>query len=373
MDRYLLTPGPLTTAEKTRRAMLRDWGSRDGDFKALTARVRERVAGIAGAGVDMGATHSCVPIQGSGTFAIEAAIGTLVPPNGKLLALVNGSYGRRIVRIAEIIGRDCAVYETEEDTPPDVAHLDGLLKADSAVTHVMAVHCETTSGILNPLSDIAATVAANGRALLIDAMSSFGALPLDVGDTPCDAIVASANKCLEGVPGLGVVLAARNALDAAAGNAHSLSLDLHDQWKAFESSGEWRFTPPTHVIAAFDAALSAHEAEGGCAGRLARYRRNCDVLLEGMRRLGFVSFLPDALQAPIIVTFHMPADPAFDFARFYDALAARGYVIYPGKLTKKPSFRIGCIGQVDETVMRGVVAAVAEVMAEMGVKNGAPR
>lgn len=368
MNRYLLTPGPLTTAEETRRAMLRDWGSRDADFKALTARVRERVAAIAGGT----GTHSCVPVQGSGTFAIEAAIGTFLPRDGKMLALVNGAYGRRIVQIARLLGRAVETYETDEDTPPDPARLDALLKADPGITHVMAVHCETTSGILNPIEDIAAVVAANGRRLLIDAMSSFGALPLDVRNTPCVAIVASANKCLEGVPGLGFVVAETGALEESAGNSHSLSLDLHDQWRGLESTGEWRFTPPTHVIAAFDAALTAYEAEGGQEGRLARYRRNCAVLVDGMRGMGFAPFLPDDLQAPIIVTFHMPADPAFDFSRFYDALAERGYVIYPGKLTRKPSFRIGCIGQVDEAVMRGAVAAVAAVMESMGVKDGAP-
>jgi len=191
-------------------------------------------------------------------------------------------------------------------------------------------------------------------------------LALDLAATPCEAMAASANKCLEGVPGIGVVIARRAALAAAEGNAPSLSLDLYDQWRGFEATGEWRFTPPTHVMAAFDQALEEHAREGGVAGRGARYSANCRVLVDGMRALGFETFLPDALQAPIIVTFHAPTDPRFDFARFYDALAARGFLIYPGKLTAAPSFRIGCIGRLDEAVMRAVVGAVAEVMAEIG-------
>jgi 2-aminoethylphosphonate-pyruvate transaminase len=360
---YLLTPGPLTTAAATRQAMARDWGSRDHDFKALTARVRARLVALA----DGGEEFTCVPIQGSGTYAVEAAVGTLVQRSGKALVLVNGAYGHRIARICQMLGRAFAVYETDEDAPPDPARLDDILADEPDVTHVIAVHCETTSGILNPLAEVAAVVAQRRRRLIVDAMSSFGALPLAARALPCEAVVASANKCLEGVPGIGFAVIRKDALAGCKGNAQSLSLDLHDQWQGFEKTGEWRFTPPTHVLAAFDAALAAHADEGGVAGRGARYARNCRALVDGMRRLGFATFLPDALQAPIIVTFHTPADERFDFRRFYDALHARGFVIYPGKLTRAPSFRIGCIGQVDDQVMRGAVAAVGEVAREMGL------
>ncbi len=362
-DRYLLTPGPLTTAPETRQAMLRDWGSRDDDFIALTARIRERLVALAGAA----GSHDCVMLPGSGTFAIEAAIGSLVPASGKLLVLVNGAYGHRIARICEVFGRAFATSETAEDTPPDPARLDRLLADDPTITHVAAVHCETTSGILNPIAEIADVVRRNDRRLLIDAMSSFGAIPLDVGAVPCDAVIASANKCLEGVPGISFVIAGTEALAAASGNAPSLSLDLHAQWAAMEKTGEWRFTPPTHVVAALDTALALHAAEGGVAGRGARYRDNCRILIEGMRGLGFETYLADHLQTPIIVTFRTPSDANFDFTTFYDSLHRRGFVIYPGKLTRIDSFRIGCIGDVGASVMEGVVRAVAETVAEMGV------
>jgi 2-aminoethylphosphonate-pyruvate transaminase len=299
-------------------------------------------------------------------------IGTLVPPAGKLLVLVNGAYGRRVVRICEYYRRACAVQETPEDRPVDPGALDAALAADPGITHVLVVHCETTSGILNPIEEVAAVTARRGRRLLIDAMSAFGAIPLDARRVAFDAVVASANKCLEGVPGVGFAIVRREALEEARGQAPSLSLDLHDQWTAMEKNGQWRFTPPTHVIAALDRALDQHAAEGGVAGRGARYRRNCALLVEGLRAMGFQTLLPDRLQAPIIVTVRMPADPKFDFEAFYERLGRRGYVIYPGKLTVADSFRIGCIGALGEAEMKGVLAAIRDVMGEMGVRSGAP-
>ena len=362
-DPILLTPGPLTTSPSTKEVMLHDWGSRDAEFIRMNARVRERLLELAGAR----GTHVCVPLQGSGTFIVEAMIGTLVPPTGKLLVLVNGAYGQRMVRICQYYRRAVAALETAEDTPVDPGALDAALAADPDVTHVAAVHCETTSGVLNPIEAIAAVTARHGRRLLVDAMSAFGALPLDAATVPFDALVASSNKCLEGVPGVGFAVVRATALEAAKGQAPSLSLDLHDQWVVMERTGQWRFTPPTHVIAALDRALVEHAAEGGVAGRGGRYRGNCRILVDGLRALGFQTLLPDAIQAPIIVTVRTPADPRFEFEKFYDALSRRGFVIYPGKLTVAESFRIGCIGRVGEAEMRGVLGAIAEILDDMGV------
>ncbi|HXJ80638.1 MAG TPA: 2-aminoethylphosphonate--pyruvate transaminase, partial [Candidatus Methylomirabilis sp.] len=352
-DSWLLTPGPLTTAASTKRAMLHDWGSRDGVFIAMTARVRQRLAEIAGGG-DLVA----VPLQGSGTFVVEAALGTFVPRAGKVLILVNGAYGARMARICQVASRARVVLETPEDVPPAPVAVDAALAADPTITHVAVVYCETTSGILNPVADIADVVAGRGRRLLVDAMSAFGALPLDMGTLRADAVMASSNKCLEGVPGIGFVVARPDVLRESEGNAHSLSLDLHDQWRYMERTGQWRFTPPTHVLAALDHALDLFAAEGGTAGRGARYARNCRVLVDGLRELGFVTLLPDHLQAPIIVTVRTPADPRFDFEVFYQALQRRGFVIYPGKLTVADSFRVGCIGSIGEVEMRGALVAM---------------
>ena len=367
-DSWLLAPGPLTTAGTTKQAMLHDWGSRDTEFIAMSARVRRRLVEIAGGG-DLVA----VPLQGSGTFVVEAALGTFVPRAGKILILINSAYGARMVKMCQVMGRALTTIETPEDVPASPAAVDAALAADRGITHVAVVYCETTSGILNPVSAIADVVAARGRRLLIDAMSAFGALPLDMGKIPCEAVMASSNKCLEGVPGIGFLVARPAALCECEGNAHSLSLDLHDQWRYMERTGQWRFTPPTHVLAAFDHALERFVVEGGVSGRGARYAQNCRILVDGLRDLGFVTLLPDHLQAPIIVTVRTPADLRFDFESFYQALQRRGYVIYPGKLTVADSFRVGCIGSLGEAEMRGALAAMRAALEEMGVTNRGPK
>lgn len=364
-DPWLLTPGPLTTSPTVKQAMLHDLGSRDARFIAINRQVRERLVEIVGGT----GSHVCVPLQGSGTFVVEAMISTFLPASGKLLVLVNGAYGRRIAKICEVAGHACATLEWGEDQPVDPEALDRALAEDGTVTHVAVIHCETTSGVLNPVKAVADVVQKHGRRLLIDAMSAFGALALDARDVFFDAVVASSNKCLEGVPGLGFCLARREALEETKGNCPSLSLDLHDQWKAMEGNGQWRFTPPTHAILAFHQALEEFAVEGGQPGRGGRYAENCRILVEGMRRLGFRTLLPDALQAPIIVTFLMPADPRFHFQTFYDRLSERGFVIYPGKLTVAETFRIGCIGRLGRSEMEAALQAIREVLAEMGVSD----
>jgi 2-aminoethylphosphonate-pyruvate transaminase len=367
-DPLLLTPGPLTTSRAVKQVMVHDWGSRDAEFIRINRAVLDRITEIAG-GVG---THTTVGMQGSGTFAVEAMLTSFVPRNGKVLLIVNGAYGKRAAKICEIAGRAFTILETPEDTPPDLAKLETTLRDDKAITHVFVVHCETTSGILNPVKEIAAIVAKAGRRLLVDAMSAFGAIALDAKTVQYDALAASSNKCLEGVPGMGFVVCRIDALKETKGNATTLVLDLYDQWQAMEKTGQWRFTPPIHVIVSLNKAIEEYLAEGGVAGRGGRYANNCRILVDGMRALGFRTLLPDELQAPIIVTFHMPADPNFVFQTFYDRLKERGYVIYPGKLTVADSFRIGCIGRLDANHMRGALAAVREILSEMGVSRCSP-
>ena len=366
---YLLTPGPLTTSIEVKRAMLRDWGSWDEDFRDLTADLRRRLLALLGDGAD---AYECIPMQGSGTFGVEAMLGTFLPRDGKILVLSNGAYGARAAETVRYLGRELTVIDKGDYLPPRGEEVSAAIAADPAITHVLAIHCETSSGILNPLAEIATATAATGRKLLIDSMSAFGAIALQPSEIPFEAMVSSANKCIEGVPGFGFVLARRDALEASRGNAHSLSLDLHAQWTAMEKTGQWRYTPPTHVVAAFIEALRIHQAEGGVTARGARYAANRDILVAGMRDIGFETLLDDRWLSPIIVTFFSPADPAFDFARFYELMKRQGYIIYPGKLTVADSFRIGCIGRMDGAVMEGVIAAAAAALAEMGVGNAAP-
>jgi 2-aminoethylphosphonate-pyruvate transaminase len=364
-DPLLLTPGPLTTGKRVKEVMVHDWGSRDATFLKINSEVLTRLPEIVNGQGD----YVTVPMQGSGTFAVEAMLTTFVPANGKVLLLINGAYGHRAKKILDIAKRATVVHETPEDTPPDLGAVEQLLKADAAITHIFTIHCETTSGILNPIVALGALAQKYRKGYLIDSMSAFGALPLDASQIKPDAIAASSNKCIEGVPGLGFVIARRAAIEATVGNATTLVLDLHDQWKNFEKTGQYRFTPPIHVIVSFHQALMEFFEEGGQPGRGKRYSENCRVLIDGMRALGFQPLLGDNLQAPIIVTFRMPADPNFKFQAFYDALKERGYVIYPGKLTVADSFRIGCIGRLYPDHMRGALAAIRDILNEMGVKS----
>jgi len=367
-DPILLTPGPLTTSLATKMAMLRDWGSWDSSFNTVTARLREKLTAI----LDAADTHVCVPLQGSGTFAAEGAINTLLPRDGHLLVLINGAYGKRLARLATTMGRKVSTFETADEVPTTAADVERLLKADPSITHVGVIHCETSTGIENPLQAIAQVVAREGRRLIVDAMSSFGALPIDARTTPFDALIAASGKCIEGPPGMGFVFVRRDVLEKCAGNSTSLSLDLHDQWVYMEKTTQWRFTPPTHVVVALDTALDQFIAEGGQPARFARYAANCATLLSGMREMGFRSFLPAAIQAPIIVTFHAPADSRYEFKAFYERVRDRGFVLYPGKLTQVETFRVGCIGAIGPTEMRHAVNAIRDSLADLGIGQVAP-
>jgi 2-aminoethylphosphonate-pyruvate transaminase len=359
---YLLTPGPLSISLRTKQAMLRDWGSWDVDFNSITGRIRERLLDI----VHGTGTHECVPLQGSGTFSVEAAIGTLVPRSGgHVLVPQNGAYCQRIARMCRVLGRKLTTIDYAENAAVAAADIERSLIQDPSITHVALVHCETSAGILNPLEEVAQIVARHDRRLIVDAMSSFGALEIDARRIPFDAVVAASGKCLEGPPGMGFVIARRAALERCEGNAHSLAMDLHDQWVYMQKTTQWRYTPPTHVVAAFDCAIAQYLEEGGLAARGARYARNCRTLIDGMAALGLKSFLPAAIQAPIIVTFHAPDNPRYQFKSFYNAVKALGYILYPGKLTTLETFRVGCMGQLGERGMAGAVEAVGKVLAQM--------
>jgi len=359
----LLTPGPLTTTSRTKEAMLSDWGSWDVSFNQLTSSVCKDIVDI----VHGQGTHVCVPMQGSGTFSVEAALGTLVPKNGKVLVPANGAYCQRIARILGYLGRDVVVLEHGEDEPANPDRIQAALAADPGITHVAVVHCETSAGILNPLHDIAMVVAQHNRQLIVDAMSSFAAIPIDLRHTPIDALIAASGKCLEGVPGMGFVIVKQTTLEAAAGNAHSLALDLHDQWIYMQKTGQWRYTPPTHVVAALRVALDQFHEEGGVSARNARYQKNCDALVAGMRTLGLSTYLADEVQAPIIVTFHSPDHPNFQFSKLYEGVKAQGFILYPGKLTQVETFRVGCIGAIDSSHIFKAVAATERTLRDLGV------
>ncbi|MFZ2990394.1 2-aminoethylphosphonate--pyruvate transaminase, partial [Ideonella sp.] len=346
-DNILLTPGPLTTTLRTKLAMLKDWGSWDADFNALTARIRHQLLDV----VHGHGSHVVVPLQGSGTFSVEAAVTTVVPRDGHLLVLDNGAYCKRMGKLASLAGRRTTLLSRPEDQHVSPEALEAALRADSSISHVGLIHCETGTGVLNPLAAVAEVCERLGRGLIIDAMSSFGALPIDARSLRFDALIAASGKCLEGVPGMGFVVLRQAVLDGCAGHSQSLAMDLHDQHQYMERTGQWRFTPPTHVVAALGEALLQYREEGGQPARLARYTDNCQTLIDGMAALGFKPLLPAAIQAPIIVTFHAPTDPRYQFKAFYDSAKAQGFMLYPGKLTEVETFRVGCIGAIGRKEM----------------------
>ncbi len=363
-DKLLFTPGPLTTSQTVKQALLRDYGSRDLQFVQMVRDIRRKLVEL---GQVSTTDYTAVIMQGSGTFGLEAVVASTIPRNGKLLIAVNGAYGRRIVKMTEILGVDLVVLEYPEDQPVRPSDIARLLAEDSRITHVCMVHCETTSGIVNPLQAAGEVVAAHGRVFFVDAMSSFGGMPIDLAECQIDYLVSSANKCIEGVPGFSFVLAKLSTFLKTKGWSRSLSLDLYGQYEAMEKDGQFRFTPPTSSLAAFYQALLELDAEGGVPARTQRYQSNFTVLLEGMTRLGFRTYLAQEHLGHIITTFHYPNHPHFDFDKFYRLLSEAGFLIYLGKVGQADCFRVGNIGRLFPSDINALIGAIERVLNEMGV------
>lgn len=363
-DKILFTPGPLTTSRTVKEAMLRDYGSRDFGFIETVKEIRRSLLRLGGV-EDKG--YEAVLMQGSGTFGLESVLATGLPPDGKLLVVINGAYGKRIETMARVLRIDTVTLEYPEDELPKLGEIEDMLKTDPAITHVEMVSCETTTGIFNPVEEVGALCKKYGKKYFVDAMSSFGAVELDVAGAHIDYLVSSANKCIEGVPGFSFVLVKKDTLLETEGWARSLSFDLLAQWKGLESNGQFRFTPPTHAILAFAQALRELEAEGGVEGRGARYRDNYETLIAGMRAMGFREYLKPELQGYIITSFHYPSHENFAFEPFYQKLNERDQVIYPGKVSNADCFRIGNIGRVFRQDVKALLAAISDVMVELNI------
>lgn len=365
-DKPLFTPGPLTTSATVKQAMLRDLGSRDSEFIGVVQRIRRSLLDVAGLGPGSG--YEAVLMQGSGTFCIESVLSSVIPTDGKLLVIVNGAYGDRIASIAERHKIPTVVLRFGEAELPDVAQIETTLEADSSITDVAVVHCETTSGIMNPIEAIGNVVKKHERTYFVDSMSAFGAVVFDFQACQIDYLVSSANKCIEGVPGFAFAVCRRESLLSIEGRARTVSLDLLAQWKGLEANGQFRFTPPTHAILAFGQALHELELEGGVKGRADRYRANYECLVEGMRQMGFVEYVARELQGYIITSFLYPNHESFEFGEFYNRLNDRGFVIYPGKVSNAECFRIGNIGRLDTSDVKMLLATIQSTLVEMGVE-----
>lgn len=365
-DKPLFTPGPLTTSQTVKLAMVRDLGSRDAEFIAIVAHVREELLSLAG--VTRRDGYEAVLMQGSGTFGVEAVVSSIVPPKGKLLVCVNGAYGDRIEKIAKVHRIPVVTVRASEDQPIDPNEVERALQADPAITDVAIVHCETTSGIMNPIEAVGRVARRYGKTYFVDSMSAFGAVEFDFRASEIDYLVSSANKCIEGVPGFSFAICRRAALVATAGFARTLSLDLLAQWKGLEGNGQFRFTPPVQAILAFEQALVELRSEGGVAGRAARYRENHASLCEGMSALGFEEYLSRSVQGYLITSFRYPAHPNFNFEEFYNRLNDKGFVIYPGKVSNADCFRIGHIGRLFPGDSHALLHSIRDVLQEMGVE-----
>lgn len=364
--RLLLTPGPLTTSRTVREAMLVDHCTWDSDYHAVVNGIRKRLLSVAGE-EESSSDFTTVLMQGSGTFCVEATLGSTIPPHGKLLVVDNGAYGRRIGEIARRLRIACHVIEQSETEPADPARIERVLRSDLAITHVALVHCETTTGLLNPAERVGQLCREFEKVFILDAMSSFGGIPYTARQMGAQYLIASSNKCLHGVPGFGFVVAHRATFEQTDGWARSLALDLFDQWREMErGAGKWRYTSPTHVVAALAQALVELEQEGGVAARYRRYRENHQVLVSGMARLGFQTLVAPEHQSPIITSFLYPPDSKFSFGPFYEAVKRRGFVLYPGKVSQADTFRIGTIGHVFPDDFHRLVEQVGAALDELG-------
>ena len=362
-DKPLFTPGPLTTSASVKEAMLRDLGSRDSEFIGVVKNIRESLLRLAGVSQSEG--WEAVLMQGSGTFAIESVVSSITPSEGKWLVIINGAYGERILKIIERNRFAAEAIRCAENELPDVTDIEAAL-ASGNFTHVSIVHCETTSGIMNPIAEIGALVKRYGCVYFVDSMSAFGGVEFNFSECEIDFLVSSANKCVQGVPGFGFALCRRTALEATEGFSQTLSLDLLAQWRGLEGNGQFRFTPPTHTLLAFAQALDELETEGGVSARAARYGGNHQVCIKGMRAMGFTEYVPENLQGHIITSFLYPTED-FDFEEFYDRLNNKGFVIYPGKVTKANCFRIGHIGHLFAEDTEMLLEAIGEVVREMNL------
>ena len=366
-DKPLFTPGPLTTSRTVKQAMTRDLGSRDSEFIELVQEIRNELLGIAG--VSQAAGYECVLMQGSGTFGIEAVMTSAIPKDGKWLICINGAYGNRMLKIADVHGMATATLVFDEDKPVDPDLVEQALIDDPTISAVAVVHCETTTGIMNPIEAIGQIVQRQNRTYFVDSMSAFGGVVFDFANCEIDYLVSSANKCIEGVPGFSFCIARRTTLEQSKGWARTLSLDLHAQWMGLESNGQFRFTPPTHAMLAFRQAIRELQDEGGVTGRQQRYQSNFHTLRAGMRKLGFREYLPEKLQGHIITSFLYPDDEHFDFNAFYDELNKQGYVIYPGKVSNADCFRIGNIGRIFESDVCSLLSAIEKTAENMGFRT----
>lgn len=359
MQKYkLLTPGPLTTTETVKNEMLFDHCTWDDQYKIITQQIRAKLLMLANVSDD---DYTSVLMQGSGTFGVESVISSVVKNTDKILVCSNGEYGNRIIQMCKYHKLNVVSYKEKYNIIIQAYKVEEILIKNPDITHIAMVHCETTTGILNDIECIGRLCIKFNKSFIVDAMSSFGGIEIDVQSVGIDFLVSSANKCIQGVPGFSFVIAKKNKLESSKGIARSLSLDLYDQWHEMNKDGKWRYTSPTHTVLAFAKALKELDQEGGISARYERYRQNNEVLISGLKKLGFECYIKSENQSPIISTFFY-SDIKFNFIEMYNFVKSRGYAIYPGKLTDVDTFRIGNIGEIYIDDIKKLVLIIEEYM-----------
>jgi 2-aminoethylphosphonate-pyruvate transaminase len=363
---YLLSPGPVTTTRNVKFAALADFDPCSAEFISITKDVQSRLLKLCGADE----SYACIFVQGAGTQAVESVLSGLAPARGgKTLVVSNGEHGERAANILQRLNLPYVRIDLKAGTPVAAEDIRPLLQSDRSMTHIWLAHCDSGTGTVNPIGDIAAIANDLGRQVILDATATMGALPISAATDAISAIVGTSSVCIQALPGLSFCVVKKDLLNSSMGRSQSFSQDLFEEWRNLESSGQFRFSAPTHLVAALQRALKELVEEGGHDARRMRYERNARVVLSGMRKLGFTPLLADENAGPIVQVILAPADGSYNYDHFHAALASRGFSIAPGRIANLATFRVGTAGNLDATTMNAFIDALKDSVGALGIQD----
>jgi len=361
----LLNPGPATTTDTVKNSLLvPDICPREKEFGELMKRVMKKLVDV----IHGGPEYTSVIFTGSGTAAIEACITSVVPHDKKIFIINNGAYGKRMVQIAKINKIDCIHYEEAVNKEINLNSIESFLKQNKReISHLAIVHHETTTGMLNPVNEICKISNSFGIECIVDAMSSYAGIPINIKEMNADFLISSSNKCIQGMAGLSFVISRVSSLDKLNNiPPRSLYLDLLGQFQSLKKTNQMRFTPAVQIFYALEQALNEYFEETAIR-RYERYKNSYDVLIRGLKDLGFKLYLPDHLHSKLLTTIYEPTNSAYSFNEMHDYLYEKGYTIYPGKCNNENTFRIANIGQIDQTDIIGFIEKLEAYLIKYGI------
>ena len=345
----LLNPGPATTTNTVKQALVvPDICPREEEFGALTQSVLKKIVKV----VNGQSTHSTVIFAGSGTAGVEAALSSVVPENGKILILNNGAYGKRAETIIQAYGISHRTIQIEWGNFPEISQIENIIKEETKLTHFFFVHHETTTGMLNPLADMLELCVKHELISIVDAMSSYAGLPIDLQRHQIDYLISSSNKCIQGMAGVSFVIANKERLKATSKvSPRNLYLNLWNNHSYIEQTGQFQFTPPVQIVYALNQALDEFFKESQ-SGRTARYVKSYETLLKGIEETGLKMLLPKSQHSKLLTAIVEPKSTEYNFKEMHDHFYENNVTIYPGKGAKKDTFRIANIGAIDYRDMK---------------------